>query len=227
MSTLTQWATFLGRSVRDPDLARQVYRTAMERVRSDDEAIGLKRDLEALHTAPEALIPIGVRPIEERDVPQILGTDDASLTADEKGERARRFRLLETGAGTCYVAVTDDDIPCYMQWLFSHRDNAFVQRYFRGSFPLLDEQTALLEDAFTPTAFRGQRIMSAAMAQIAERGRDVGARYVITFVGVDNIASLKGCNRAGFATYTERSQRWRMFRQSIDFRTVGDAPVAG
>jgi RimJ/RimL family protein N-acetyltransferase len=40
--------------------------------------------------------------------------------------------------------------------------------------------------------------MAAAMAQIAERARDFGARKVLTFVATDNIASLKGCQRAGF-----------------------------
>ena len=39
------------------------------------------------------------------------------------------------------------------------------------------------------------------MAQIAERGTDLGARWVITFVTVDNIPSLKGCQRAGFVPY--------------------------
>lgn len=217
MSTLSQWATFLGRSVRDPDLARSIYSTAMERVRSDDRAVGLRRDLDEPHTAPDALIPIGVRPIAERDVPRILGTDDPGLAADEKWERARRRRLLDTGAGTCYVAVTDDDEPCYLQWLFSARDNAFLHRYFRANFPELDDDTALLEDAFTASAFRGKRIMSAAMSRIAEQARKVDARYVITFVGTDNVASLKGCNRAGFATYVERTQRWRFFHQSIAF----------
>jgi len=43
------------------------------------------------------------------------------------------------------------------------------------------------------------RIMPAAMARIAEHGRDVGARHVMTFVGTDNIPSLKGCKRSGFA----------------------------
>lgn len=218
MGTITQWASFLGRSVRDPDLARHVYSTARERVHSDDAAVGLRRDLDIPHTAPEALLPITVREIADRDVPRILGTQDASLSGEEKWERARRLRLLETGAGTCYVAVTEDDEPCYMQWLFGCRDNEFVQRYFRRSFPALDGETALLEDAFTPTAFRGKRIMSAAMAQIAEQGRSIGARYVITFVGVDNTASLKGCYRAGFDNYVERDLRWRLFRQSIDFR---------
>jgi hypothetical protein len=35
---------------------------------------------------------------------------------------------------------------------------------------------------------------------------------VITFVGFDNVASLKGCARAGFFPYVRRSQIWRFFR---------------
>jgi hypothetical protein len=40
--------------------------------------------------------------------------------------------------------------------------------------------------------------MSEAMALIAEHAPEVNARQVLTFVGVENIASLKGCQRAGF-----------------------------
>jgi GNAT superfamily N-acetyltransferase len=220
MNAPHRWTTQLGRSLRDADLAKQLLRSASHRIRSDDRSFGLKRDLDAPHVAPEALIAISVRPIRDADVPQILGTDDDSLTPEEKWDRVRRFRLLESGAGTCFVAVTADDVPCYMQWLFSAKDNEFVQDYFPASFPILGPDTALLENAFTPEAFRGQRIMSAAMSQIAEQASSLGARYVITFVGVDNTASLKGCNRAGFEVYTNRLQKWRAFRLSVGFQPV-------
>ena len=55
-----------------------------------------------------------------------------------------------------------------------------------------------MENAYTPSRYRGLGIMSAAMAQIAERAVDFGASHVITFVDEDNVASLKGCQRAGF-----------------------------
>ncbi|HLM07975.1 MAG TPA: GNAT family N-acetyltransferase [Blastococcus sp.] len=220
MHPLNNWTSLARRSLRDRDLATQAYRTALQRMRSNDLSYGLKRDLDVPHSPPEALIEIAVRPIRDADVPRILGTADDSLTPQEKWERVRRLRLLESGAGTCYVAVTRDDAPCYVQWLFSHEDNEFIQRYFRRCFPVLSQDTALLEDAFTPAAFRGQRIMSAAMSRIAEQARAMGARYVITFVGTDNTASLKGCRRAGFEIYTERLQQWRMLRPSLDYRPV-------
>ena len=73
---------------------------------------------------------------------------------------------------------------------------AFIEKI--GGFPPLADGEALLENAYTPPAYRGLGVMAAAMAQIAERARDFGARKVLTFVATDNIASLKGCQRAGF-----------------------------
>ena len=101
--------------------------------------------------------------------------------------------------------------------LQQRRTTTSCSTHFNGIFPELDADTALLEGAYTLIEFRGQRMMSAPMSLIAEQARSVGARYVITFVGDDNTASLKGCYRAGFATYLERHIRWRMLRPSVMF----------
>ena len=93
-----------------------------------------------------------------------------------------------------------------------------MQDHFDGTFPVLTPDTVLLEGAFTPEAARGKRIMSAAMSMIAELGAtEHGARYVITFVGDDNLPSLKGCARAGFTPYIHRSRHWRAFRHSVRY----------
>jgi RimJ/RimL family protein N-acetyltransferase len=219
MGTLTNWAALLSRSSHDSQLIKQIGHKAAHRIRSTEQSYGLRRDLHVPHTAPAALIPIDVRPIREADTDAILGTK-TSLTPEEKWDRASRLRLLKSGVGTCYVAVNGDDEPCYTQWLFSSRDNDFLQSYFHGSFPVLTADTALLENAFTPTAFRGQRIMSAAMSRIAEQARSVDARYVITFVGLDNKASLKGCARAGFEPYVLRNRRWSLLRSEVTFQPM-------
>lgn len=217
MSAIRNAAALLGGSLRDPSQLRQLYQSTAHRIKSDQKAYGLKRDLDAAHTAPEALIPIDVRLIRDDDVLHVL-EQVKSLSAEEKWDRNQRQRLLKAGVGTCYVAVTSDDIPCYMQWLFSSQDNDFLQNHFNGTFPVLDPDTALLEGAYTPTAFRGQRIMSAAMSLIAAQARSLDARYVITFVGEENVPSLKGCYRSGFGVYLERDVRWRMLRPSVAFR---------
>jgi len=64
--------------------------------------------------------------------------------------------------------------------------------------------------------------MAAAMALVAERGREIGARYVITFVEQNNIASLKGCKRAGFSPYLLRHEKWFLFRRSLSLDKLPD-----
>jgi hypothetical protein len=99
----------------------------------------------------------------------------------------------------------------------SSAENDRIQEYFRGTFPILAPDEALIEGAFTPESHRGLGIMPRAMALIAERATDFGARYVLTFVGEDNIPSLKGCKRAGFAPYMLRKTDWRLLRPRANF----------
>ena len=129
------------------------------------------------------------------DLASLLSTDQ--IDHAEKLEVARRRAFVERRPQGCFVAVDQrDGSACYMQWLFGPADNAFVRRM--GGFPELQDREALLENAYTPAKYRGLGIMSAAMALIAERASDLGADYVLTFVDQHNIASLKGCQRAGF-----------------------------
>jgi GNAT superfamily N-acetyltransferase len=220
VTTLRSAISFLKDSGRDPEVMRHVLRAARGRIASEQRATGLRRDLTVPHTAPEARIAISIRPLEASDVPVILEADRDRLTADERWERSVRRRILESGAGTCYVAADQDDEPTYVQWMFTAADNPLVQRNFDGIFPLLEPDTVLLEGAFTPERHRGKRIMSAAMSRIAELGTQHGARYAITFVGDDNAASLKGCARAGFQPYLARTQSWRLMRQDVRFAMV-------
>jgi len=158
---------------------------------------GLGRDLSVAIQNPKAKIPISVRPLEERDLVPLFSLDAAHSNVTEQAEAAVRKAFVSRGARNGYVAIDErNGTPCYVQWLFGAKDNAFI-RQMKG-FPDLKPHQALLENAYTPPGHRGLGIMSAAMALIAERGADVGAREVLTFVGLDNIASLKGCQRAGF-----------------------------
>jgi GNAT superfamily N-acetyltransferase len=136
-----------------------------------------------------------VRPLEARDIPIVLPLSGMDNT--EKLEIADRYSLLGQFGMCAHVAVDQrSDTPCYIQWLVGSARNDVIRRL--GCFPALDADEALLEGAYTPPQHRGLGIMSAAMAIIAERADSLGARYVLTFVGDDNIPSLKGCRRAGF-----------------------------
>lgn len=182
-------------------------------------SLGLRRNLDVPFGPLAAAIPITVRPATPVDIEALLIAGDHGLSPAEIRERRM---MLDEDLGQAYVAVTSDGRLCYMQWLLRSTDNDRIQRLFDGSFPRLAADEALLECAYTPPAFRGQCIMSCAMAQIAERARAFGARWVLTFVVPDNVPSLKGCKRAGFAPHLTKRDGWRLFRRRVTFARLPD-----
>jgi RimJ/RimL family protein N-acetyltransferase len=191
---------------------------------SDSASVGLRRDLRAPHAAPTAKRPIEVRPLTPDDELAWLDVREPGLSDDQVYSRLGQARLLRSGIQTCHVAVEPDGTACYMQWLILSNQNDQVRAFFGNLYPRLAPDEALLEGAYTPEAYRGQGIMAAAMAQIAERADQFGARWVVTFVDEGNGASLKGCARAGFVPYLRRHERFRLFRRHVSFTPV--APVA-
>lgn len=158
---------------------------------------GLLRDVSQTFSAPAAKIPLAVRPLHDRDLPALFGHAGTASELAERLEVAWRHAFIEKGARGGFVAIDERTAtPCYVQWLLSPRDNGLIEKL--GGFPALADGEALLENAYTPPAYRGLGVMAAAMGQIAERAGDLNARRVLTFVATDNIASLKGCQRAGF-----------------------------
>lgn len=184
---------------------------------STERALGLSRDLAVPFQAPEALIPITVRPIQPADVRVLLNVSEAGISVAERRDRTMRLHLLDAGFTSCFVATTVDDQACYIQWLIPPAENDLLRASFNGLFPPLADTEVLLEGAYTPVAFRGQRIMPAAMALIAEKAAGFGANRVLTFVGEDNIPSLKGCKRAGFSPSLRREAIQRLGHRRMVF----------
>jgi RimJ/RimL family protein N-acetyltransferase len=175
--------------------------------------LGLRRDLTAPFDAPRAKVAISVRPLIESDVDALLQTSIRGLPHDELALRYWQKKIVKAEIPTCYVAVTDDGRPCYMQWLIGADHMEQAKSFYGRQFPDIGPDEAILEGAFTPAEFRGQGIMPCAMAQITEKAAALGARRVITFVADDNTPALKGCQRAGFRPFLERNRRWHHFRR--------------
>jgi RimJ/RimL family protein N-acetyltransferase len=149
-----------------------------------------------------------VRLLSKEDLLQLFSGERAGLSRQARLEEAHRVALIAEQLATPYVAVDRTcDRPCFLQWLFTARSNDFVQRYFRGRFPILRDDEALLEYAFTPPLYRGNGIMPAAMSMIAENAAQYGVRYVVTYVSRENPAALQGCAKAGFSPYALRHDR--------------------
>jgi GNAT superfamily N-acetyltransferase len=208
----------LGRLILDEGPAK-TWSAIRYRVYSDSTSLGLRRDLSLPFSRPAAKIPITVRPIAATDDLSALDPEP-NMPADEAMSRLVQHRLLRSGLRVCYVAIAPDGKPCYMQWAIPSAENHRVRAFFGNLYPVLGPDEALLEGAYTPPDYRGKGIMSAAMAQVAERSADFGARWVITFVDERNSASVKGCVRAGFAPYLKRHEKFRLFYRQVRFEPI-------
>ncbi len=208
---------------------RRMWSAVTYRLYSNSVSLGLRRDLRAAppHPAPAAKRPIAVRPLAPDDKLAWLDVGERDLTDEQVYARLAQARLLGSGIETCHVAVDPGGTACYMQWLILSHENERVRAFFGNLYPRLAPDEALLEGAYTPEAYRGQGIMAAAMAQIAERAGQFGARWVVTFVDQSNVASLKGCARAGFEPYVRRHERFRLFRRYVSFTPVTPASNGG
>jgi len=189
-----------------------LYHMLLRKLHQTWVSYGLRRDLALEHTTPESQIPITIRELQDRDIPQLFGASRRAAGRKERLEVEHRFAHLAERIPTCFVAVDErSGAPCLMQWLMLADQNERIKSFFRGRFPTLRPDEALLENAYTPPEYRGKGIMSAAMSLVAEQARNHGCRYVITFVSKDNTASLKGCAKAGFHPFLVRHDSHTLF----------------
>ena len=94
---------------------------------------GLRRDLTVPFEPPKAAIfsvgrqLVGVRPLRDSDVAPLFDTKAPGITDEGISKRLTRLVLLQMDIPTCYVAVTPDDRPCYMQWLIPAEQSARIR----------------------------------------------------------------------------------------------------
>ncbi|MCH8556274.1 MAG: N-acetyltransferase [Balneolia bacterium] len=194
-----------------------IFAEIKKRFKSESICFGLRRDMMKPFKNPDAKIPISVRKIEARDTSHIL---DEEFQKDDPRQAEYQQAIIDSGLKTGYVAVDEHDTAAYMQYLMGAEQNDLIQSHFNGTFPVLKNDEGLLEAAFMNPKFRGQRIMPAAMARIAEQASDLGLRWTITFVDVTNIPSLKGCHRAGFSPYIVRLDKWFLFKRTVSYKPI-------
>ncbi len=72
----------------------------------------------------------------------------------------------------------------------------------------MEADEALIEAAYTFSAYRGKGLMGEGMGQLLLKAREAGAQRVWTYVALDNVASLRGCARVGFVPDHLR-RNWR------------------
>jgi L-amino acid N-acyltransferase YncA len=58
-----------------------------------------------------------------------------------------------------------------------------------------------MENSYTFKKYRGKKLYPSALVELAEIARDKGFKRILTYVREDNLASIKGCERAGFQVF--------------------------
>ena len=121
---------------------------------------------------------------------------------------------------TCYVATTKEGNPCFRCWLIDYSQNKNINSIWKNTYPHLNEDELLLENAVTIPKFRGMGIHPNAMFQVAKKGKIFGAKFALSFVSISNISSLKSFHYAGFQPYSLRREKWLFFRKSVTFEEI-------
>jgi GNAT superfamily N-acetyltransferase len=177
------------------------------RIRSKKSSIGFLKDIRIPFEFPQSSIKLSIRLFEESDINTLQ-------------ENFRHIGLIRAEIPRCYTAVTHDNVPCFRMWLMKSDQNKRIDDYFRGLFPKLKDDEALVEGVFTNPDFRGLKIMSYVLGKISEEVKEEGINKLIAFVDVKNIASLKGFKQSGFNPYILRRTKWLFFKRTVSFEPV-------
>jgi GNAT superfamily N-acetyltransferase len=178
-----------------------------KRISSEKKAFGLKRDLKT------TINP--VRTFKKVDVVLATPEHHQHFWMDNFNNG-----IVERDIPSCYVALTEDNEPCFRQWLIAAKYNDAIIDFWGHSYPYLKEDESLIENAFTIPKYRGFGIMPYVMDKVAQKAREYGARYVICFTPAENKNSLRANHYAGFRPYILRTEKWFLFRKKIEFSEI-------
>ena len=174
-------------------LRRQIYSKAI--------FLGMEKNLDANGVQVPCRVQYSLRPASEEDFEEML---ERAKWEDKESvhELIQRKWFYDCGFHDCYVARTADNGElCYVQWLVSPRDDKVVNSGFGSRLPRLKGDEILVENAFTFQKYRGKKIMPSVMVELAEIARNKGFKRMLAYVREDNVAPLKGCERAGFKVF--------------------------
>lgn len=188
-------------------LGVKVIRRLQEGPYGERILIGLRRDLTVPFSTPLPKIPIRLREFRLEDTATLFPSTDGAEAERECKDVMWRLRSVEAGVlrSRCFVAVDEtSDRPCHSQWLTQGYSDAIRTA---ASLPVLSNDEALLENAYTPSAYRGMGIMAAVTDRIAELAAERGLRFVVACIDHRNTASLRGGQHAGLSPYRIAIQR--------------------
>jgi RimJ/RimL family protein N-acetyltransferase len=180
--------------------SHELTKRLINRLYANQTSLILRCNLRERSRSMTSKVPLNLRQVSEKDVPSIIK------------ERPRRLPMLLEKVPTCYLALTNDGQPAYMNWVADRADWQRFRSHFTGNLHReLQNDECLFEFAYTFEKFRGLGVMSAALTMIIARlvEERPHLRWGYTYILDNNIPSLKGCRNAGFRPYMQRREYWR------------------
>ena len=212
---------------------RQTLEIARDRFWSQPHIyLGLRCDLEALPEVPKARVPVEMVP---RDPAHAAAFRDELLNVGGADylQVLLRVWIADAGVRVLYLAESPSGSPIYAQWLVRRTDQPRIAKVMPDAHDELSDGEVLLEGAYTFHEFRGYGAMADGMMQLLHDARQDGHRFAITYVGAENVPSLRGCARVGFDLDHVRINTMRVGRRtsvraeiSPDTQASWDAAIA-
>jgi RimJ/RimL family protein N-acetyltransferase len=168
--------------------------------------------------APVAKIPVDMQPLTD---PHALEAEAQIAENEDALEVYARQKLIEAGIQTAYASRGPAGDTAYIHWLVSESTQKPLHALYPGRYKReLGPGETLLEGAYTFARYRGQGLMAAAEYQLLGRAAAAGSHTTWTYVATDNVPSLRGCARVGFAPDHLRIDRRRMRRMHSEFQAL-------
>jgi len=197
---------------------RGIADTLRMRAWSESREFGLACEAASAPAARKAKVPVVMQPMDGQAGLAHFAAELDRVNGEEHRDVHNRVRMCANGVRTLYISLDPEGEAIYAQWLVAPGEEAPLQETVPNQFPTLPEGEWLVEGAYTFTAFRRMGAMGDGMHQLLMAARDAGGRRVITYVGEENLASLRGCANAGFTLdhvrvtrhrFNVRRARWR------------------
>lgn len=197
-----------------------IFREFLRRLYSDRYFFILHREISLPASIPEPKIHVTLRPMKPDDIPRLLDINQKGMKDGDILERIRLLQILNSGIQECYVAETDQSVPCHISWWVNSSQNPIIKEFYGGGILPLGADEVLIEGAFTLEAYQRLGIQKWRRFKFFEKSLARGANRVVIYVRHDNVRSLKSCESAGYKLFMIRRDKWRFFRRFFIYKPV-------
>jgi GNAT superfamily N-acetyltransferase len=183
-------------------LKRQIY--------SRDALFGFEKALLAGSSRVKRQVPFILAQAKSQDIEELVTRAQAE-SRDSVHELLERKWFYESGFHDCYIARnTDNGEPYGIAWLISPEEAG--KDGFTSRLPELKKDEVLLENCYTFEKYRGKGIMPAMVDELCEKALARKFQRLITYIRLDNLASLRVFDKLEFKKFEEISELKFLFR---------------